>query len=108
MDPHLRVDVVRALVEMEMSQGARRSAAVRREDDGPRFDAAFAKPCRSRRSHEEREVELRDEFEKLRTDQAELSLKVKRLAGSFRRRRALGRRARSQTRALRLRIERPY
>jgi aminopeptidase N len=79
-DPHLRADVVRALVEMGDAKG--RTALARRldrENDGRvrrRIrEALHELGARTR----ERETELRDELEKLRTEQAELSLKVKRL-----------------------------
>jgi aminopeptidase N len=79
-DPILRADVVRALVEMGDAKG--RTALARRlerEDDGRvrrRIrEGLHELGVRSR----ERETELKDELDKLKTDHAELSLKVKRL-----------------------------
>ena len=80
VDPHVRVDVVRALVEMGDAKG--RAALARRLDR--ENDGRVRRRIREA-LHElgirgkEREAELRDDFDKLRTEQAELSLKVKRL-----------------------------
>jgi aminopeptidase N len=79
-DPLLRVEVVRALVEMGDAKGrAALSRRLDRETDARARrrirEALHELGARSR----DRENELKDELEKLRTDQAELSLKVKRL-----------------------------
>jgi aminopeptidase N len=82
IDPYLRVDVVRALVEMGDVKG-RAALALRlpREDDG-RVRRRIREALHELAGRgKERETELRDELDKLRTEQGELSLKVKRLEG---------------------------
>jgi aminopeptidase N len=83
-NPHVRVDVVRALAEMgdakargvlsrhlEIEQDGRVKRRIR--------EALLELGTRAR----EREVELRDEIDKLKTEQAELSSKVKKLEAAM-------------------------